>query len=558
MRKIFSLLPFVALMLTGSTVMAQPTINRSETTDKFATLLQYIESMYVDSVNSKQLVEKAIIHMLEELDPHSTYISAEEVAEANEPLQGSFDGIGIQFNILHDTIFVVEPIQGGPSEKLGIRAGDKIVEVDGVNMAGVGVKNSDVLGKLRGPKGTKVRVGMARKGFDKLLYFDITRDKIPIYSVDAAYMIAPEIGYIKVSRFAATTTEELKKGIAELKGLGMKDLILDLQDNGGGLLRSAIEMGDEFLSDDLPKDAPKNEKGKLLVYTEGRAFKREPFNTRSGLPGSFEKGRLVVLIDESSASASEIVSGAIQDWDRGVIVGRRSFGKGLVQRPVNLPDGSIVRLTVQKYYTPAGRCIQKSYAEGKEDYYDDYARRFKSGEFFSADSIKFPDSLKYETRITKRTVYGGGGIMPDIFVPLDTSENSRYFSDLIRVGVQNDWSMSYANANREELLKNYPSMELFAKNFELPKAEEDKIIQMAVEKEVPFDEKGYVNSRHAIGVRTKALLARNLYDNEAFYYLINELNPAAKKAVEILNSGAYDQMNLDPKVQEKKKVQSKK
>jgi carboxyl-terminal processing protease len=558
MKKIFSATLLSTMLFLGSTVLAQPTYNRSETTDKFATLLQYIESIYVDSVNSKQLVEKAIIHMLEELDPHSTYISAEEVAEANEPLQGSFDGIGIQFNILHDTIFVVEPIQGGPSEKLGIRAGDKIVEVDGVNMAGIGVKNSDVLAKLRGPKGTKVKVGMARKGFDKLLYFDITRDKIPIYSIDAAYMIAPEIGYIKVSRFAATTTEELKKGIAELKEQGMRDLILDLQDNGGGLLRSAIEMGDEFLSDELPKDAPKSEKGKLLVYTEGRAFKREPFNTRSGLPGSFEKGRLVVLIDESSASASEIVSGAIQDWDRGVIVGRRSFGKGLVQRPVNLPDGSVVRLTVQKYYTPAGRCIQKPYDEGKDDYYDDYAKRLKSGEFFSADSIKFPDSLKYETRITKRTVYGGGGIMPDIFVPLDTSENSRYFSDIIRVGVQNDWSMSYANDNRQELLKTYPTMEIFAKNFILPKIEEDKIIQMAVDKEVPFDAKGYENSRHAIGIRTKALLARNLYDNEAFYYLINDLNPSAKKAVEILNSGAYDQIGLDPKVQEKKKVQSKK
>ncbi len=548
----------VVLIVLSSSVMAQPTVNRSETIDKFSTLIQYIESIYVDSVNSKDLVEKAIIHLLEELDPHSTYISAEEVAEANEPLQGSFDGIGIQFNILHDTIFVVEPIQGGPSEKLGIRAGDKIVEVEGVKMAGVGVKNSDVLSKLRGQKGTKVKVGIERNGYDKWLYFDITRDKIPIYSVDAAYMIDSEIGYIKVSRFAATTTDELKKGISELKAQGMRDLILDLQDNGGGLLRSAIEMGDEFLSDELPKDAPKNEKGKLLVYTEGRAFKREPFNTRAGLPGSFEKGRLVVLIDESSASASEIVSGAIQDWDRGVIVGRRSFGKGLVQRPVNLPDGSMVRLTVQKYYTPTGRCIQKPYDDGKDDYYADYSKRLKSGEFFSADSIKFPDSLKYETRISKRTVYGGGGIMPDIFVPLDTSENSRYFSDLIRVGVQNDWSMSYANAHREELLKTYPTMESFAKSFSIPEEEERKIIRMAEDKEVPLDVKGYTNSKHAILVRTKALLARNLYDNEAFYYLINDLNPAAKKAVDILKDGTYDQINLDPKAQEKKKGQSKK
>jgi carboxyl-terminal processing protease len=558
MKKSFSSILTGVLIVVSSAVLAQPTVNRSETTDKFSTLIQYIESIYVDSVNSKELVEKAIIHLLEELDPHSTYISAEEVAEANEPLQGSFDGIGIQFNILHDTIFVVEPIQGGPSEKLGIRAGDKIVEVEATKMAGVGVKNSDVLSKLRGPKGTVVKVGIERKGVKDILYFNITRDKIPIYSVDAAYMIAPEIGYIKVSRFAATTTEELRKGISELKAQGMKDLVLDLQDNGGGLLRSAIEMGDEFLSDELPKDASKSEKGKLLVYTEGRAFKREPFNTRSGLPGSFEKGRLVVLIDESSASASEIVSGAIQDWDRGVIVGRRSFGKGLVQRPVNLPDGSMVRLTVQKYYTPSGRCIQKPYDDGKDDYFADYSKRLKSGEFFSADSIKFPDSLKYETRITKRTVYGGGGIMPDIFVPLDTSENSRYFSDLIRVGVQNDWSMSYANAHREELLKSYPAMEDFAKSFVIPQLEQEKIIQMAEAKEVPLDQKGYENSKHAILVRTKALLARNLYDNEAFYYLINDLNPAAKKAIEILTDGTYDQINLDVKSQEKRKVQPKK
>lgn len=425
-------------------------------------------------------------------------------------------------------------------------------------MAGIGVKNSDVLSKLRGPKGTKVKVGMERKGYEKLLYFDITRDKIPIYSIDASYMIAPTVGYIKVSRFAATTTEELKKGIEELKEKGMKDLILDLQDNGGGLLRSAIEMGDEFLSDELPKGAPKSDKGKLLVYTEGRAFKKESFNTRSGLPGSFEKGRLVVLIDESSASASEIVSGAIQDWDRGVIVGRRSFGKGLVQRPVSLPDGSAVRLTVQKYYTPAGRCIQKPYDEGKEDYYSDYSKRLKNGEFFSADSIKFPDSLKYETRITKRTVYGGGGIMPDIFVPLDTSENSRYFSDIIRVGVQNDWSMAYANANRENLLQAYPTMELFSRNFQVPIEEQDKIIKMATEKEVVFDAKGYEHSKHAINIRSKALLARNLYDNEAFFVVINELNPAALKAVEILGNGQYDQINLDPSLMEKSKNQNKK
>ncbi len=543
MKRLF--LAAALLMLCGSGIAQnKPT---QQTTDKFAYLLQSIELMYVDSVNSKELVEKAIIHMLEELDPHSTYISAEEVQEANEPLQGSFDGIGIQFNILHDTIMVVEPIQGGPSEKLGIKAGDKIVEVEGTKMAGVGIKNSDVLSKLRGPKGTIVKVGIERKGVKDILYFNITRDKIPIYSVDAAYMVAPEIGYIKVSRFAATTVEEMKKGIVELKGEGMKDLIIDLQDNGGGLLRAAIEMGDEFISGD-----------RLLVYTEGRAFKREDYTARRGLKGGFEEGRLIILIDESSASASEIVSGAVQDWDRGLIVGRRSFGKGLVQRPVSLPDGSVVRLTVQKYFTPAGRCIQKPYEEGKDDYYQDYAKRLERGEFFSASSIQFPDSLKFATQISKRTVYGGGGIMPDVFVPLDTTENSRYFSDIIRVGVQSEWALTYVNAQREQLLSQFPTVHDFVSKYQIPASEEQKVIDMAVAKEVPFDEKGYQTSRHAILVRSKALVARDLYENEAFYEVINDLNPALKKAVEVLQNGEYDQMPLDSKANPKKKSDKKK
>ena len=504
--------------------------------EKLSLLLSYIENMYVDSVNSEELVEKAIIHLLEELDPHSTYFTEEELREANEPLQGSFDGIGIQFNILHDTIVVVEPIQGGPSEKLGIKAGDKIVEVEGLNMAGIGVKNNDVVSKLRGPKGTKVKVGIERKGVKQILHYEITRDKIPIYSVDASYMIAPSIGYIKVSRFAATTVEEMKKGINDLKSQGMKDLILDLQDNGGGLLRAAFEMGDEFISGD-----------KLLVYTQGRSFPREDYKARKGIPGSFERGRLIVLIDESSASASEIVSGAIQDWDRGLIVGRRSFGKGLVQRPFQLTDGSAIRLTVQKYFTPAGRCIQKPYDEGKEDYAKDYERRLQSGEFFSADSIHFPDSLKFQTNITKRTVYGGGGIMPDIFVPLDTSENSRYFSDLLRTGVQNDWALTFVNAHREDLLKKMPKVEDFIRDFEISETEMKSIIDLAEMKKVPFDEKGFKNSEHAIRTRGKALVARNLYENEAFFMIINDLNPAARRAVEVLQNGEFEKYSLDPK-----------
>jgi carboxyl-terminal processing protease len=535
MKLFFTMSAIIALSVYGGEGYTQSTPSNASA-EKLSLLLSYIENMYVDSVNSEELVEKAIIHLLEELDPHSTYFTEEELREANEPLQGSFDGIGIQFNILHDTIVVVEPIQGGPSEKLGIKAGDKIVEVEGLNMAGIGVKNNDVVSKLRGPKGTKVKVGIERKGVKQILHYEITRDKIPIYSVDASYMIAPSIGYIKVSRFAATTVEEMKKGINDLKSQGMKDLILDLQDNGGGLLRAAFEMGDEFISGD-----------KLLVYTQGRSFPREDYKARKGIPGSFERGRLIVLIDESSASASEIVSGAIQDWDRGLIVGRRSFGKGLVQRPFQLTDGSAIRLTVQKYFTPAGRCIQKPYDEGKEDYAKDYERRLQSGEFFSADSIHFPDSLKFQTNITKRTVYGGGGIMPDIFVPLDTSENSRYFSDLLRTGVQNDWALTFVNAHREDLLKKMPKVEDFIRDFEISETEMKSIIDLAEMKKVPFDEKGFKNSEHAIRTRGKALVARNLYENEAFFMIINDLNPAARRAVEVLQNGEFEKYSLDPK-----------
>ncbi len=505
----------------------------SATTEKFASLLNYIEHMYVDTVNEEALTEKAIIALLEELDPHSVYLSKEELKEANEPLQGSFDGVGIQFNILHDTIYVVEPIQGGPSEKLGIRSGDKIIEIEDDVVAGIGIKNSDVVSKLRGPKGTKVKVGIQRKGDTEIAHYVITRDKIPIYSIDATYMATPTVGYIKVSRFARTTTDELKKGIAKLKAEGMKDLVLDLQGNGGGLLTSAVEMGDEFISGD-----------KLLVYTQGRAFPKEEFRANKNITGSFEKGRLIVLVDESSASASEIVSGAIQDWDRGLIIGRRSFGKGLVQRPIPLPDGSAVRLTVQKYYTPSGRCIQKSYDDGVDEYYSDRKKRYDHGEFFSIDSIKMPDSLKYYTNVKKRIVYGGGGILPDIFVPLDTTENSDYFYDIRRTGVNSDWALSYTVDNRARLLVQYPDLAKFVAGFEVPESGIQEMIKMAEEKEVPFNEEQYKTSEHAIKIQLKALIARNLYDNEAFYHVINDLNPALKTAIEVLANGTFDKKNL--------------
>ena len=524
----------LSVALLGQTQIANAQVkDATGTTDKFATLMNYIEMMYVDSVNAEQLTEMAIVHMLEKLDPHSVYISKEEVQAANEPLQGSFDGIGVQFQIFKDTILVVEPIPGGPSEKLGIQSGDKIVTIDGEMVAGIGIKNPDVMKKLKGPKGTKVTVGIMRGGSAKLLSFTIVRDKIPIYSVDGAFMVSPGIGYIKVSRFAQTTADEMRAGIKELREQGMKDLILDLQDNGGGLLDIAVEMCDEFISGD-----------RLLVYTEGRNFPREDRNANGRQKGIFEKGRLIVLVDESSASASEILSGAIQDWDRGLVVGRRSFGKGLVQRPVRLPDGSIVRLTVQKYFTPSGRCIQKPYDDGAEQYDLDQDRRWKSGELFHLDSIHLDKTLQYETKLKHRTVYGGGGIMPDIFVPLDTSSNSRYLSDLLRTGVNNDWALTYVQKNRESLLAQYPSIDSFLKNYQLPATCLQEMIDMATAKEVAFDENGFNRSKATIETRTKALVARNLYDNEAFYVIINDLNPALKKAIEVLTDGSFEKMKL--------------
>lgn len=503
----------------------------NSTVEKFNTLMYYIEQMYVDSVDSEALVETAIRNMLQELDPHSIYFSKEELQAANEPLNGNFEGIGIQFNILKDTIFVVSPISGGPSEKLGIQAGDKIVTVEGENVAGIGITNQDVMDLLKGPKGTKVRVGIKRGNVKKLLDFDIIRDRIPIYSVDASYMIDETTGYIKVNRFAKTTMRELRQALSKLKAEGMEDLVFDLQGNGGGLLNTAIEMADEFLSDD-----------KLIVYTEGRAFPRD--ETYARRVGMFEKGKLVVLIDEGSASASEIVSGAVQDWDRGLIIGRRSFGKGLVQRPVALPDGSAVRLTVQKYYTPSGRCIQKPYDEGVEAYRREKFERFENGELWSLDGVDFPDSLKYKTNIKKRTVYGGGGILPDIFVPIDTTYSSEYFSRIIRSGTMNQFILEYVDRNRDELSSRYPDPATFVDDFEVNDALTDEMIGYATQQEIEFVEEDWKISKDAIAIRTKALIGRNLFDYTVFYQVINELNPAYKRALEVLEDGTFEKAKL--------------
>lgn len=535
---------FFLLLISTSKAFAQPS-NPQATSEKFALLLNYVEHLYVDSVDAPALTEKAIIALLENLDPHSSYFTAEEMKESNEPLQGSFSGIGVSFNILKDTIYVVEPISGGPSEKLGIKAGDKIIEVDGEVVAGIGIKNSGVASRLKGPKGTKVKVGIQRKGVKGLIPFEITRDNIPIYSVDAAFMLEPGIGYVKVARFAKTTMEELRAALVDLKAKGMTSLVLDLQGNGGGYLNTAVEMADEFLSGD-----------KLIVYTEGKSFPRHDEKAIPNVTGLFETGKLAILIDESTASASEIVSGAVQDWDRGLIVGRRSFGKGLVQRQMNFGDGSSMRLTVQRYYTPTGRCIQKPYDDGLDAYLRDKETRFKHGEYFSMDSIQMPDSLKYYTYINHREVYGGGGIIPDIFVPLDTTENSDYFSALIRSGINNEWALTFTDKNREELLKKYPTLDQFVNEWELSEMDIKDMIAAGEKEEIAFDEVGFKTSENSIKTRTKALIARDLYGNEGFYRVINHLNPSLKKAVEAIKSKTFEDLNLGtdkPKSKGKKK-----
>lgn len=495
-----------------------------------------LDRLYVDSIDMDELVETAIEKMLEELDPHSVYFSEEDLKDANEPLDGSFEGIGVQFNIFKDTIMVVSPIAGGPSEKLGIRAGDRIVQVEEEYVAGVGVTTKDVIRLLKGPKGTMVKVFIKRDGEKSLLEFNIERDKIPIFSVVASHMVEPTIGYIKISRFAKTTLEELRTSLSELKDKGMKDLILDLQGNGGGMLRTAINMSDEFLSDD-----------KLIVYTEGRSFSRE--DTYTSYEGLFEQGRLVILMDDGSASASEIVAGAVQDWDRGLIVGRRSFGKGLVQRPIDLGDGSAVRLTVQKYYTPAGRCIQKPYDEGVDAYRNEKYDRYKSGELMSLDSLDLPDSLKYETRIKKRTVYGGGGILPDVFVPIDTTSNSETFRNLLRKGMMSSYALEFVDNNRARLEVEYPTEDDFVNQYIVSEKDIKAFQVWAQEKgseedPIEFPEGDWDISGDAITLRLKAFIGRNTYSQSTFYRVIGDLNEALNEAIEILNDGRFENSKL--------------
>lgn len=493
--------------------------------------LEIIKYYYVDTVNDHKLSEEALKAMVKELDPHSVYIPLEELREMNEPLVGKFEGIGIQFNIHEDTIMVTQTIPGGPSEKLGIRAGDRIVNIDDKLVAGVKFTNNDVLKKLRGDKGTKVKVSIYRRGNPELIDFMITRDQIPLFSVDASYMVAPQIGYIKISRFADSTVDEFKKALSKLKEQGATSLILDLQNNGGGYLNRAVELSDEFLSE-----------GKKIVYTRGRNSPSEDFTSTT--TGGWEKGKLAILIDETSASASEIVSGAVQDWDRGLIIGRRSFGKGLVQKPFQLPDGSMIRLTVAHYYTPSGRCIQKPYVLGEEDEYDsDLNDRYKHGELFSVDSIHFSDSTQYFTN-AKRIVKGGGGIMPDVFVPLDTTMGSTYYSNLLRKGVLNDFTLTYTDNNRNQLKTMYPDIRQFKEKFSLDQKFMGDFFAFAEKQGVAKDSAGLASSEALIKLQLKALVARNLWDTDAYFEVINDINNALQKAVEAIQNNTFERLKL--------------
>jgi len=482
-----------------------------------------ISALYVEDVDEKKIVEQAIKGMLEELDPHSTYLTPEENDKSNETLTGSFEGIGVQFNMVEDTLFIVQPIPDGPSERVGIMAGDRIVTVNDTAIAGVKMSQESIMKRLRGPKGTKVDLGINRRGVNELLHFIVTRDKIPVNTVDAAYMIRPGIGYIKISSFGATTVEEFESKLSELRGKGATQLILDLQGNGGGLLMAAVGLANEFLGRD-----------QMVVYTEG---KRSP---RSGYladgRGRFRDGKLVVLIDEYSASASEIVSGAVQDWDRATIVGRRSFGKGLVQRPIEFHDGSLIRLTVAKYYTPVGRCIQKPY--GKDvDYGDDIIERLHHGELTNPDSIHFPDSLKYSTKIEHRTVYGGGGIMPDIFVPLDTTRTNQYYRNVTAKNVVLNTSLQYAERNRRQIQRRFRTFEEFNRGYEIGPDVLKLFLDKAKDAKVEYDETQYQECLPIFRTQLKATIARLIWGMNAYYQVIQDLDETIQRAVKFMETG---------------------
>jgi len=520
-------------MLIGSTFFSggNKLADVAKGSAKFREVLMYVENNYVDSVNTDELVDFSISKMLEKLDPHTAYFNSEEATAARSQLESGFDGIGVEFNIYNDTVYVVTPLSGGPSETAGIQSGDRIVMVNKEKLSGPGVTNAQVYKLLRGKRGTKVDLSIERVGLQKPMNFEVVRDRIPTYSVDAAYMVDQEIGYIKVSRFSETTFDEFKSALKTLKADGLKKLILDLRGNPGGYMERATSMADEFISGD-----------KLLVYTEGKdsRFDRK---TRSHVEGGFEKGPLIVLVDEGSASASEILAGALQDHDRALVVGRRSYGKGLVQMPIKLSDNSELRLTISRYYTPSGRSIQKPYELGKgDDYSQDLSHRYESGELFNADSIKFDKSKVYKTD-GGRTVYGGGGITPDFFVPRDTTLNSKYLFELYAKNIIREYALRYANENLKKLEKQ-PFSE-FVKSFQISDAMLAEMVKDASRSGIKPNEKELNLSKPLITAQTKAVIGRYVWGrkqktglNNEVFQVLNPTDNVYEKAVQLFGQAA--------------------
>jgi carboxyl-terminal processing protease len=508
---------FIAMAATAQ----QPQSKGQMNSQKLATTLYLIENFYVDTANIDKVTEDAIIAALKELDPHSAYISKKDVEKANEPLVGSFEGIGVTYQLIRDTITVISPTAGGPSEKVGIMTGDQIIKIDGEDAFGKKIDNEYVQKRLRGKKGTKVTVGVKRGSDPELIDFEITRDKIPLNSINASYMLDNHIGYIKLDRFAQESTQEFKEAFAKLQSQGMESLIFDLRGNTGGYLNTAIELVDQFIDE-----------GKLIVFTEGIHSPRQEW--RSTAAGLYTTGKLVVLIDEGSASASEILSGAIQDHDRGVVIGRRSFGKGLVQRPFNLPDGAQIRLTTSRYHTPSGRCIQRPYEKGAEDYAKEMEKRLKHGEYYHADSIHFPDSLKFKTD-GGRTVYGGGGIMPDLFIPVDTAYNSKLYTNLVRKGALNRFTTDYALKHRDEIKAQYGDFDNYNKDFVVGQDLVNGLKKAAEDAKVEWNDEQFNRSEKFLLLQIKALIARNVWETQQYYQVMASSDPGVQKAIEILN-----------------------
>jgi carboxyl-terminal processing protease len=516
----------VFLMLVYSLQIHSQAI--SEETFKIGRTLGLIDAFYVDTTNISRLTEKVIISLLQDLDPHSTYISAKDVKEMNEPLIGNFEGIGIMFNLLHDTIIVVEPLAGGPSEKVGLLAGDRIITIDGEKVTGIGLSLNGVQKRLRGAKGTTVNLIVFRKGEKNTLDFAIIRDKIPINSLVAAYMLDNETGYVKFDKFAATTNDEFKSAITKLKKSNVKNLVIDLRSNGGGVMTAATDLANHFFTDQ-----------KLLVYLIGRKTPRQDYKSTGS--GDLASARVAVLTDEGSASASEIFAGAIQDWDRGIIMGRRTFGKGLVQNGFYLTDGSMIRLTVARYYTPTGRSIQSSYNEGYDNYMKNFYKRFTDGEMVSADSVHFPDSLKYKTLVNKRTVYGGGGIMPDVFVAVDTTNYSDYYRSLVRKTVFGMFVLEYADKNRARINSEFKTFDDFKNRFEFSNDEIRSFIKKGEEAGVKYNEGQYRTSETEILLVLKALVASNIWQTNEYFRILNENDPVIDKALKVIS----DKENYD-------------